>query len=189
MKKCKKIHHCKPEIPLILLDCHFPPTQLESYSYACYKAHQKTLQDDDTRVICNWSSNHVLLNLLSSINNQRNTPVNILFLLFVYFQIFFFLFGINKYEQKFGNMVHVEDCIMSIVCWNMIVFLRGGLSPGKQRTICCIFFFFFFFCELRSAMIRGGYKRPCKLACKIWSWHLEMPATPFSNVPLQMVLF
>ena len=41
------------------------------------------------------------------------------------------------------------------------------------------------------AMIRQGYLKKGEplLACKIWTTHLKMPATPYSNVHLQLVLF
>ena len=67
-------------------------------------------------------------------NNQinRKHPCKHAFSSFCLFaNAFFFLSGTNKYEQSLQNMVTVKASVMSIVCWNLKVFLQCGLESRK----------------------------------------------------------
>ena len=52
------------------------------------------------------------------------------------------------------NIVAVEASVMSLVCWNLKVFLQCGLSAGKRPTNLLVVCW-----GLYSAMIRQGYKK------------------------------
>ena len=78
---------------------------------------------------------------LSSMNNQINSKhpckhaFSFFFCLFVnnLFSFLSFPFWHKEIWTEFINMVAVEASVMSLVCWNLKVFLQCGLSQGKRR--------------------------------------------------------
>ena len=50
--------------------------------------------------------------------------------------LFFLPFWYKQTWREFTNMVTVEASVVSLVCWNLTVFLQCGLSPGNDEQIC-----------------------------------------------------
>ena len=98
-----------------------------------------------------------------------------LFLLFVYLQMIFFYFCHKQIWTAFINMVTVEANLMSLVCWNLKVFLQCGLSPGKQPTKYADGLLRTLECTDTSSLLKKKKKKKKKplLACKNWTSHLE----------------
>ena len=81
-------------------------------------------------------------------------------------------------------MLTVEASVMSLVCWNLKVFLQGGLSPGKWRTN--------FADGLLGTLECNDISRLLKKHClpeKSRPGILKCHAAPYSNVHLQLVYF
>ena len=138
-----------------------------------------------------------------------NIPVNVLVLLFVYFHMIFF---------NDMNMLTVEAIVMSLVCWIWKCFCKVGWVQENEDQICWWFVRTLEYNDM-SRLLKEKKKtnkqtnNPANkqtnknknktknkkqnktkqnktlLAWKVWTWHLEMPATAYSNVHLQLVLF